>query len=109
MYSVYRNTELHTYVIIYCLTEKKEESLEHSIYLSIYITGGGLLLAILVIGIGCLCCKLNWRMERMLDRSGVTQNDMVPAHDAGQAESHEMMSRVPRNSDNNSLLTTTDM
>ena len=98
------------YVIIYSLTEQKDESPENSESLVISIIAGVLLFAILVIGMSCLakygklkhvrCCSVSWRGEertlvrhvaeifsrlKIQDKGGCT-------HDAGQAESHEMIS-----------------
>ena len=98
------------YVIIYCLTETKEESPENSESLIISISAGVLLFAILVIGMSCLakygklknvlCCSVSWRgQERTLVRHVaeifsrlVIQHKGDSTHDAGQEESHGMIS-----------------
>ena len=98
------------YVIIYCLTETKEELPEHIESLVISISAGVLLFVILVTAMGCLakygklknvlCCSVSWRgKERTLVRHVaeifsrlVIQNKGDSTDDAGQWESHAMIS-----------------
>ena len=98
------------YVIIYCLTERKEESPEDRDSLIISISAGVLLFVILATGMGCLakygklknvlCCSVSWRgEERTLVRHVaeifsrlIIQDKGGCKHNAGQEVNHEFMS-----------------
>ena len=97
---------IKNYVIIYCLTEKKEESPEDIGYLIMSIITVELLFVILVLGIVCFARYGQLKNVRLFP--GEYQRTLE-RHDAGQEENHEMISLSPRDSDNDSLLTTTDI
>ena len=98
------------YVIIYCLTETKEESPEYSVTLIIAISEGVLLFVIIVIGMICCvkygklrkvpCCSVSWgREKRTLERHDaeignllIQQGQGGATNDTGKEESHEMIS-----------------
>jgi hypothetical protein len=113
---------LKNYVIIYCLTETKEESPENIGYLNMYISIVGIVILVLVIAYFATYRQLkkfslfsgedqrtSERHSREIISQSIIQDKSGSTHDAGQEEIHAMKVLPSRDSDIDSLLTTTDI
>ena len=117
---------LKNYVIIYCLTETKEESPENIGYLNMYISIVGIVIGIvipvLVIAYVATYRQLkkfrlfsgddqrtSERHSREIISQSIIQDKSDSTHDAGQEEIHAMKVLPSRDSDIDSLLSTTDI